>query len=140
MNEFTFADLGPGFNVTGTTEVFASGAVEPTTLIRSNQSWFVRVRLQTEGLFNPFIVGNWHVRLRLERLGPGAEMNLPAAGDEIVALTPAAGSSNYLININTAAGAVATGAYKLVTTVTYENGGIPGPIAGYSEGPIVQFY
>lgn len=31
--------------------------------------------------------------------------------------------------------------YKLVTTLTYlEVCGTPGPIAGYVEGPIIQFY
>ena len=47
---------------------------------------------------------------------------------------------NYHADINVAAGAVTAGTYKLVTVLLYTNGGFPNEIAGFSEGPLVQFY
>jgi len=140
MSEFIFEDLGPNFECSGTAQVFDVGGVDPTNLIRSDQDAFVRIRLRTEGAYTTMIGGKFRLRLHLERMGPGPELNLPAAPVE-VGLVPGVSPQNYTRNITIAAGSVTPGAYKLVTTVTYESlAGNPGPIAGYSEGPILQFY
>jgi hypothetical protein len=143
MSEFIFEDREEDFNVTGTCQVFEQGVVDPTTLIKTNENWFVRIRLQTEGLLNGSVSGAFRLRLRLEGLGAVApELDLPAA-DEIVALTPQAAPANYLKDININAGDVPAGIYKLVTTAIVEGpapNNVPQPIAGYCEGPILQFY
>ncbi len=143
MSEFIFEDRGTDFNVSGTCEVFEAGIFDPTSLIKTSETWRVRVKLQTEGTLNAMIGGTWRVRVRLESLGNNPDYDLPAA-DVLVPLAPSVAPNLYLpflTEIVTPPFTIEAGAYKLVTTITYLNlVGTPGPIAGYCEGGILQFY
>jgi len=143
MSEFIFEDREEDFNVTGTCQVFEKGAFDPTTLIKTNQDWFVRIRLRTEGIMNGTTAGSFLLRLHLEGLGLAAsELDLPAVAVS-VDLTPDSPPQDYLKDIEVKAGDVPVGAYKLVTTVNVIGPApkkAPAAIAGYCEGPILQFY
>lgn len=119
-------------------EVFEDGGTEPTSIIGTDQSWYAHVTWEFNGLLVPLIGGWWNLQLHLESMGPGSEYSLPDPAD-VIPLTP--GENNYSHHIEVTAGTVDTGAYKLVTTLTYTDlTDNPGPIAGYVEGPMLQFY
>jgi len=122
------------------------GGAPPMSIIRTNQSWAVNIRWQTTGLATGMITGNWHLHCFLESLGPGADIDLVDPGDHIVPLTPGPSPVNYAVHFDVPAGAVgpvpaAGRLYRLVVSLTYrEPGGGPGPMAGFVEGPVLQFY
>lgn len=120
----------------------------PLGIIRSNQDWGVLVQWTTTGSLVPVIPGVWHLNLHLESIGPGPELRLPA-GEIHVPLTPGASPQSYAVPIYVPAGTVpapthATQPYLLVATITHsfcEQGPYsPSSMAGYHEGPILQFY
>ena len=116
----------------------------PTSIIRTDQSWEVRVHFETSGGLSHVLTGQWHVGLFIESIGPGQELEL---GLVHVPLTPGPGTVNYDVVIPVAAAnnpAVPdhqTRPFKLVTTVSYiQPDGNPGAMAGYIENAIVQLY
>lgn len=128
------------------------GGVSPTTVIRTDQAWEVKVDWNLEGsllgtqFFN--FVGEWVVSLYLESMGPTAEYALPAGGGVRVSVgTFTLPDPNdvthrdYTAKIPVSAQTVAAGVYKMVVAITYESSpGTPGPIAGFHEGGMFQFY
>ena len=115
----------------------------PATVIRTNQTWGVKVHFETSGALSNFLPGTWHIGIYLESIGPGQEIQ---AAFLHVPLTPGPDPVVYDIDVDVAAGLISvpnhqTRPFKLVTTVSYMwPNGDPGPMAGYLEGPIVQFY
>ena len=82
-----------------------------------------------------------HLHCYLERIGPGADLDLVDPADHIIPLTPGTSPVNYFVHFDVPAGAVAAGLYQLVVSMTYlEPTGAPGPMAGFVEGPMLQFY
>jgi hypothetical protein len=118
-------------------------AVEPTHVIRIDSDWSVLVAWEFIGHLTKLISGHWCLTVLLESMGPGPELKLPAYAQEIP-LDPC-GDGQYEFRVNVEDHTVPTEAcstpYKLVVAITYFNQcGKPGPIAGFYEGPIVQFY
>lgn len=118
----------------------------PTNVIRVSDGFHIHLDWDTDGPLSAFLKGFWHVRAYLESIGPGQELELP--GDKI-ALTPQPGSIHYHGHVVVPANTVkVAGAHpnesvpmKFVATVTYcWPDDTPGPMAGYIEGPILQFY
>ncbi|HEX5688419.1 MAG TPA: hypothetical protein VFX76_00355 [Roseiflexaceae bacterium] len=114
-----------------------------TKVIRTDQAWGARIQFETTGAATSWLTGTWHVGLYLESIGPGPELEL---GIQHVPLTPGANPA-YDVTLNVPAGAVGpvpdhqTRPFKLVTCVSYMMpDDTPGPMAGYIEGPILQFY
>jgi hypothetical protein len=140
-----FEVLPTGFNVSNfSATVHEHTKVHaPATIIRTDQVWAVRVRFETSGALSEVLPGTWHVGVYIESIGPGLEIQ---AGFVHVPLTPATGTVAYNVDVVIPAGTVTVPdhqarPFKLVTTVSYMwPGGTPGPMAGYLEGPIVQFY
>jgi hypothetical protein len=118
--------------------------VDPVTIIRSDQDWKVHVHWTLSGKLNEFVCGEWCLNLFLESIGPGRELRLP--DEELhVHLKPQPYETRYWETICIPAGRVPVDMcgtpYKLVVTVTYLTPkGEPGPMAGFVEGPVVQFY
>ncbi len=132
----------------------------PTTILRADQPWRVQVEWKTTGLAAAALAGQFNVSAYLESLGPGGDLKLPVvpgpAPDEVsvdllsgaLAIQPAPTffQREYRVQVNVPAGQVPTDAnrsrpYKLVVAITYsEPSGAPGPMAGFVEGPILQFY
>ncbi|HEX3049789.1 MAG TPA: hypothetical protein VHP83_03975 [Aggregatilineaceae bacterium] len=118
-----------------------NGQVPERTIIQIPDDWAINVRWSVAGnmvaLFSP--TAQWHVKVSLESLGPGMDLKVV---DVTEAMGAPAFAHNYdrTMNIPGNYPGLAAGAYKLVTVLTLENAGTPAPIAGYVEGPVLQFY
>jgi hypothetical protein len=122
--------------------VYEVGGANPVSIIRSDQDWGVQVRWQVEGSLLPYICGKWCIHLRLESLGTGRELTLEAP--RLIELDPC-GKGDYSFDFRVPKGFIkpehCSIPYKPIVTVTYYNACYtPGPIAGYVELPILQFY
>jgi len=123
-------------------EVYEVGGASPTAIIRTDQEWGVKMHWDLKGSLTEYICGEWCVHLFLESMGPGPELKLDARRE--IPLNPC-GDGEYYYDFRVKPGVV-TGKhcstpYKVVVTVTYLTAcHKPGPIAGFVEGPIVQFY
>jgi hypothetical protein len=118
--------------------------VDPTTIIDVNKDAKVHISWRLDGALTPFVCGHWCVSIFLESIGEGPELSLPAEPAE-VPLHPEPGPKAYEAWILIPAGTIApehcSVPYKLVSTVTYRTvKGRPGPMAGFVEGPVLQFY
>lgn len=147
------ASLAGLFDVT-MSDLTAASIVEPgarpSTIIRTDHEWYVNLEWDTSGPLTGWIGGTWHLHLYLESMGPGDEVELfdekePPADpgypkEHDIPLTPGPSPRHYHLHPDIKKNAVKPGAYKLVATVTYTDlAGNPGEMAGYWEGPIVQF-
>jgi hypothetical protein len=138
---FKFEELLPYFDLSGTCEVFEQtppgGA--PTQIIRTDQAWGVEFKWDTSGPLNYVMCGKWILRVLLEEMGCGEfclEEGLSKAEVDFVC-----GPHHYEYKFNIPAGKVRPGVYKLVATITMVGPcNIPGPIAGFCEGKMLQFY
>lgn len=119
-------------------------SVEPITILEADKDFKVHVHWYLEGNLTPFVCGTWCVSVFLESIGPGPELKLPAEPIRIE-LEPCPGRNEYSAWVLVPAGTIRSEhcsvPYKLVTTVTYRTPkDRPGPMAGFVEGPVVQFY
>jgi hypothetical protein len=129
----------------------------PTNHIRTTQNWAVDVSWEMRGIQTTFLVDQFHIRVFLEAIGPGAELALPAAGPRMIGtLVPPLSSCGGVAcrqynnattgnqtRILTPAGTVPAGVYKMVTVVQLHDDAPPGtpyPIVGTVEGPIITFF
>lgn len=149
--------------LTGTIDarVYEKGE-HPSRIIDINDPWVVEVEWTLTGPLQRFICGSWSVDVYMESIGPGPEFELPDEGVENIPLNPT-GDGHYHAQFNVPAGFIKTHVenwleelgegggligeretdivYKMVCTVTYKDvGGQPGPIAGFVEMPMLQFY
>jgi hypothetical protein len=123
-----------GFLVLKTAEPLA-----PSTIIETDDDWEVDVNWFIAGLVAPALGGDWDVRLFLESmdgLNPTQKV-----GDVKVSLNSVPPSTNrkYTAKIKIKAGTVGAGLYKLTAAITYSNLGIILEMAGFHEGPLMQF-
>jgi len=123
-------------------EVYEFGGASPTAIVRVDQDWGVKIRWDLKGSLAPFICGEWCVHLRLESMGPGREIVLGAA--RRIPLDPC-GRGTYRLDFRVKRGRIrgehCSIPYKPVVTITYYTAcHTPGPIAGFVELPIMQFY
>lgn len=142
------------FEVTVAVEPPLQGRMEATVLegrenkrsnhvIRADQDWKVRVHWELSGALVPCICGYWCLSLFMESIGPGAELKLPEREIEIP-LDPC-GNGEYWYDIEIPAHTIkdehCSIPYKPVVALTYlDNCKHPGPMAGFCELPVLQFY
>jgi hypothetical protein len=157
MAQQEFETSYPG--VSGTIDAVAAnglGVLDITpseNIIRTDQPWEVALKWDVTGLVVPAMAGDFHVTIYLEALGPGVDQDLPnvPGPDEVVipfisgTLTGLTRTFNHTIGFTAGTPALPANvrqrAYKLIAAVTYtETDGTPGPMAAFTEGPIVQFY
>lgn len=111
----------------------------PTTIIETDDAWEVDINWTITGLVAPALGGDWNVRVFLESmdgLNPTGQVgfaNVPLAS------VPPSTNRKYSANISIAAGTVNAGLYKLTAAITYSNLGVPLDMAGFHEGPLMQF-
>ncbi len=130
-------------------------ALSPTTIIRTDQPWRVHIEWRTRGLAAAVQGGQFKVNAYLESIGPGQDLRLPLATaiskpllSGVLSAVPAPDfwQRDYAADVSVAPGVVPTDPeasrpYKLVVAITYDMpSGTPGPMAGFQEGPILQFY
>lgn len=120
-------------------------------VIRSGDTVRVKVDWYMQGALVPMLAGNWKVSVFLESLGPGPEIPVNGAPATVAfsAFTLGPGtrrnySHTFTIGPNfptPSQSAGASGVYKLVAVLTCEAlDGSAGPIAGFIESTILQFY
>jgi hypothetical protein len=123
-----------GFLILKTAEPLA-----PSTIIETDDNWEVDVNWNIQGLVAPALGGDWDVKLFLESmdgLNPTKQV-----GNAKVSLgsVPPSNNRKYTAKIKIAAGTVGAGLYKLTAAITYSNLGVVLEMAGFHEGPLMQF-
>ena len=120
------------------------GPHPPTTIIRTDQPWHDPYsmgycwqchRHDHWQLASPCLSGNPSVL--------GHDLDFLTTNEHIIPLTPKTppATVHYHKHPDIRAGVVPAGPYKLIVAVTYiDADGNPGEMAGYWEGPIIQFY
>lgn len=113
--------------------------VNNTTIIRTDQSWGVKISWDAIGPMCYMMCGKFHIRLFLEQWGGGEFAFGPGQGEMTVNCLLCPGQ--YNANIVIPAGVVPPGIFKLVISITTTNpNGIPGPVACFAEGPMLNFF
>jgi hypothetical protein len=133
---------------------------KPSRILDINDDWFVEVDWTLTGPLQRFICGTWAVDCYMESIGKGPEFELPDEELENIPLHPNK-DGHYHARLDVPAGFITTTlenwreererperperetdiVYKMVCTVTYKDAeGHPGPIAGFVEMPMMQFY
>lgn len=135
---------------------------EPSRILNINEDCVLEVDWSLTGAAQRFICGSWGIDVYMESIGRGPEFELPDEDLQSIPLNPP-GDGHYHRAIPIPAGTVKTHVeswleelqeggglvgepetdivYKMVVTVTYRDvGGRPGPIAGFVEMPMLQFY
>jgi hypothetical protein len=123
-------------------KVYEKDGVRPTNIIRTDQAWGVKIEWELKGSLAQYICGEWCIHLCLESIGKGPELKWKAPED--IRLEPC-GDGKYCYDFHVEPGEISAECcsipYKPVVTVTYYSEcHTPGPIAGYVELPILQFY
>lgn len=141
-----FEDGPPAPALTGEicVDVYAEPDARPATVIRTDQEWGVRVHWDLRGQLAPFIHGRWSLHLYLEPVGNGPGRKLEPYLPSSIPIDPC-GGGEYDFDFRVRPGTVKTehcfSPYRLVFMITYlTESGRPGPIAGFVEGPVLQFY
>jgi hypothetical protein len=136
----------------------------PSRILDIHDPWYVQVDWTLTGPLSRFICGSWAVDVYMESIGRGPEFELPDDAVENIPLRPGS-DGNYSARIDVPADFIKTHletyreehkedkkllerperetdiVYKMVCTVTYKDpSGKPGPIAGFVEMPMMQFY
>lgn len=123
-------------------EVYEVGGAAPTTIIDFDQDWGVKLKWDLTGSLRPFVCGTWCISLFFESIGDGPEFDL--RHDHRIPLDPC-GNGHYEYDFRVRRGTVKKEhcgrPYKLVVAVVYETAcHRPGPMAGFVELPMIQFY
>jgi hypothetical protein len=124
-------------------QTFEIGEVEPATsrLIRSDQEWYIEVNWRMEHTLVAWLAGEFQLKAYLESMGPGAEYAItgPTLGTLSVPLLPGP-AREYTAKIEFNPGDVSPGVYKLVTALQLYQVGLPKPVAGFVEGPVIEIF
>lgn len=125
-------------------QIIDAQGVAPSHIIRADDHWAVQFNWSLKGQLASCICGTWCLRVHLESIGSGPELSLFADKDIEVPLDPC-GDGNYSYAFRVPAGTVSGEGcgptYKVVATLTYRTPcGRPGPIAGFVDLGLVQFY
>jgi hypothetical protein len=129
------------FNSDMTVAVFDPAGVAPVTIIQRDDPWKIQAKLHMDGGATSYLGGTLKVEAYLESIGGGFEGKVGPT-EEIALNYSDPQECTVEIEIPPAVdlGAEA-GAYKLMTVMTYVKGsGLPGEIACFAEGPVVQLY
>lgn len=117
--------------------------IAPALVIHKDDPWKITATWKLSGTFSTLLQGQFKVHAHIESMGEGDEKHVA----DMVVPAQMANPANYTAEINVPGGVAhvepndTSTAYKLVTLVTYEwSPGKVSAMAGYNEGPILQFY
>jgi len=114
--------------------------ITPTNIIPTNKDSLIKVEWQVSGPLATTFRGFFHLMFYLESLGPDPTLELTKDALTVPA-RPGPGPASYQQEFKIAADTVPAGTYMLNVTITFfSEGGEAMPIAGFAEGPILQFY
>ena len=130
-------------NGTISTHVYEVGGQAPTTIIGTDQDWYVEVDFELFGHLIRHLCGSWCICVYLESIGPGPEIRIP--NDCKTGKLDPCGDGKYKVKVEVPAGHVpadSCGALYIlgVTLTTLDACGKPGHIAAYCKGPNLMFY
>lgn len=112
----------------------------PNLVLERTRSFSIKVDWTIQGIIAPGLGGDWQLRAFVESIGPGPEMAIGTANLPLSSVPPAP-TRNYTTTMNVPANSVPQdGTYKLTMVLTHTNMGIPDHMAGFVEGPVIQFY
>ncbi|KAA3658094.1 MAG: hypothetical protein DWQ10_11860 [Calditrichaeota bacterium] len=137
-HSLTFEENLPFFSISGgaTFTTHDAPPFSSDTIISTDQTWHCHFNWQTNGPLNHLLAGTWQVKVLLEKWGPGETFLSPQQTLNFVSHP-----NNYNGVISVPAGAVPAGVYKPVLVITMKGPlGVPGPIAAFAEGSMMQFY
>lgn len=136
----------PDFDLKAYLTAFVYEADENPTnrIIRIDEDWGIKVHWWLKGHWARCLCGYWCVGVHFESIGDGPEFVLPSAKESLIELDPC-GDGHYHYDAKVPARYVrpehCSSIYKLVVSLTYRTPcKEPGPIAGFCELPLVQFY
>ena len=136
----------PDFDLRAYLRAYVYEADENPTnrIINIDEDWGVKVHWSLKGNWARCLCGYWCVAAHFESIGRGPEFELPLGKDDLIELDPC-GDGHYHYDFRVPARYVkpvhCSAIYKIVVSLTYRTPcKKPGPIAGFCELPLVQFY
>lgn len=134
---------------------FQDPDLDANTVLEIDRDWRVRVDWHVTGVGAHLLAGApWHIKLKIESMGGEEEKTLKEV--TVLGTDYVAGSTPLHVHYSTDIPIQARvpgnplpdrineeGVYRLVAIVTHDKvGGFPGPdrVAGFIEGPMLQFY
>lgn len=136
--DMPFTELTGGIHV----HTYQDPDTDPNSVLEINEPWTVKPHWWIKGPGFQDLAGTWHLKIIVESMGAGVEKTLleqdypfTVTGDyqPTIVIPSRLMDPNHSIPDD--------GAYKLVLLLTYTNVfGRHGRMAGFAEGPILQFY
>lgn len=124
--------------------IYEKDGTTPTTIIKSDQDWYVLLKWEMSGPFVPTMAGSWHAHLNLESMGPGVETSLFSGlcSQDWKTDDPAKYECKLTVNAGQLGTIPHQGAiFRAIVTLVYRDAtGHPGPIAGYVDCGLVQIF
>lgn len=137
---FDLYGLPPAFLDGNLTAALIDSTGTPNRVLERNQPCSIKVDWSINGPVAPGLGGDWRIQVFMESMGPGPELSIGTTTVPLNSVPPAA-VRNYTATLNIPGGTVpADGTYKLTLVLTHTNLGVPDRMAGFVEGPVVQFY
>ena len=135
----TFDTIDPPHLLGGIKMAVIDKDENPNRVLECDATWSIDVEWTLSGKVAPALGGEWTIHTYLESMGPGPENEVfPTVVVPVNAappMTPRTWRQKLDISRTPPAGV-----YKLVTVVLYSNMGKKLPMAGFTEGPLVEFY
>ncbi len=123
---------------------------DPNPVLEIDRDWYVQAHWWIDGTAAYYLGGTWHIAVNIESMGPGVEKTLATVDVPVTALGP--GPITHRLEyrpwihipsrLQDPDNSIPTdGVYKLVVVLTYTTAfGQHGRIAGFNEGPMLEFY
>ncbi|HPR88841.1 MAG TPA: hypothetical protein PL181_12540 [bacterium] len=137
MTVFEFeASINNSFSINGGYEVYSDPASPPTSIVKVNEAWGVRVNWNTVGPLNNLINGNFRIQVLFDKLGIGEAAWEPVVPPVPTVPTPAPYTIQIACGPNLPAGM-----YKLAVYLFLEDvNGNPAGVICCAEGPTITVY
>ena len=128
----------PQFGVEGVIETWEAQPERVTNVIRTTQRWGVIFTWTQSGPLCWFLDAQWHLKISLEKYGPGEAPEINEKVVDLVRTDP----HTYTGSVEIDSGVLSPGDYMLVAalTMTDSTGNIPLPLGAYAEGPKIHIY
>ena len=128
--------------------IFHSGGAAPANIVETGVPFHVHTQFTVTGAGAIALGGKFKVNVSFEGLGASApEVDLATETVKVVsspvAFPGGVPTRSYNVVSNVPLGFAVPGAYEMIATVTHVTDDaipLPGPIAGYSDEQIVQFF
>ncbi len=116
--------------------------LNPNTVIQAGAAWTIQVQWElTGGFTTSLLFGTWKLQAYLERFGPGADLVIPPVDVPFTNGVPTGAGLSYNLSIPALGVPVQPGMYTMAVAMRYvDSANNPTQIAGFVQGPVVEFY